>query len=75
MEVQFNFIKDVAKQYEQFTKDYDLLYKAINELSDKTLENIFMDYANSQKFQPVNVVRFEVARLLINGEATSRLIP
>jgi 5-methylcytosine-specific restriction protein B len=68
MEIQFKYITDQAILYSDFSERASNLYKAINALPEITIEDIFTEYGIMEnKFQPVNVVRAEVARQLRNG--------
>lgn len=68
METQFQYIVNLAKQYNTYSKDSAVLYQALNDLSEEIVAEIYQDYGNPEsKFQPVNVLRAEVARQLQNG--------
>lgn len=67
MDEQFNYIIDLAKQYKVYADQPDELYKAINKLPKQVLEEIFQEYGDPEnKFQPVNLLRAESARQLLN---------
>lgn len=69
MEIQFSYLANQAKQYAGYSENPSSLYNAINELPNIDIEDVYMEYAVMEnKFQPVNVVRAEVARLLSNGK-------
>lgn len=68
MEEQFKYIVDLAKQYKIYNENSAELFKAINALGNETLQSIFEEYGDpGAKFQPMNCLRSEVARNLLNG--------
>lgn len=68
MEAQFNYITDLAKQYNRFNENPTELYNAINALSKETVQEILDEYGDTDtRFQPLNVLRSEIARKLLNG--------
>lgn len=68
METQFQYIFNLAKQYNTYSKDSSVLYQALNNLPEEIVAEIYQDYGDpDKKFQPVNVLRAEVARQLQNG--------
>lgn len=69
MQSQLTFIHQLAQQYHRYTNDADLLFEQLNRLEVAVLENIYTEYGDTtQKFRPVNLLRAEIARLLLNGE-------
>ena len=69
METQFNYIIDRAKEYHIYANDRDALLTAVNALPEQQLEEIYNEYGNGEgKFQPVNLLRGQLAYLLVNGE-------
>lgn len=40
MQAQFQYLTDLAKQYQAFADDTDLLFKALNELSSKDIKEV-----------------------------------
>jgi 5-methylcytosine-specific restriction enzyme B len=69
MEKQFQYITEIAKQYHIFSEQPDLLLTAINSLSRTQLQEIFDDFGDSENdFKPVNLVRAETARRILEGE-------
>lgn len=72
METQFNYITDLAKQYNRFNENSLELYNAINALSKETIHEILDEYGDpDSKFQPLNVLRAEIARKLLKGISVS----
>lgn len=72
METQFEFLKELAFRYNQFSENPKLLIEELNNLPKATLEEIYIEYGDYEnKLQPVNLLRAEVARLLLNGERIS----
>lgn len=68
METQFNYITDLAKQYNRFNENSLELYNAINALPKETVQEIYEEYGDTDtRFQPLNVLRSEIARILLNG--------
>ncbi|HOS45698.1 MAG TPA: AAA family ATPase [Paludibacter sp.] len=76
MKTQFEYIVDQAKQYKIFADNSKELYKAINGLPDNIIQDIYNEYGDPEKaFQPVNLLRAEVARQLLKGtDITESLI-
>ncbi len=72
MQKQFQYIKEVASQYHGYNKNTDLLYQAINNLEIEQVKKIYEDYANLENgLKPVNLLRSEVARLILDGSTIS----
>src|SRR5258705_1948646 len=68
MQTQFQYIVDLAKKYHEYSEQPATLYKAINELPQEIVQDIYKEYGDpDNKFQPVNVLRAEIARELLNG--------
>ena len=68
MQNQFQFIVDQAKQYDQYARNPQLLYEAINNLRPKVCSEIYNEYNSSDdKFQPLNLLRGEIVRKLLEG--------
>lgn len=76
MDLQFSHIIDLARQYKMFTDQPDELYKGINSLPEPILEDILKEYGDPEnRFQPVNLLRAEAARQLLNGvELSEKLV-
>lgn len=69
MEKQYQYIISIAEQYKVLSNDDSALYKALNKLPEETITNIYNEYGDPEKsFKPVNFLRAEVARRLIEGE-------
>src|SRR5690606_33618043 len=72
MEKQFQYISDLALKYKKLADNDQHLLEALNNLSKEEIEKVFEEYGNPEKkFQVVNLVRAEIARLLFNGEIIS----
>lgn len=70
MQTQFQYITDLAKQYHGYAENPDSLFEAINRLPQNVVQDIYTEYGDSEsRFQPVNLLRAEVARELLNGNA------
>lgn len=68
MQTQFEFIRQLASQYKPYVEQSEELYEALNALREGEAQEIFDEYgAAGSKFQPVNLLRAEAARQLLNG--------
>ena len=68
METQFQYITNLANQYKELSENKDSLLGEINKLPQNVVEEVFSEYGSVDKnFQPVNLLRSEVARLLSNS--------
>jgi 5-methylcytosine-specific restriction protein B len=76
MDIQFQYITQLAEKYEQFAKQPAELFTAINQLSENVVQEIFDEYGDSEsRFQPVNLLRAEIARqLLLGTEVTDTFV-
>ena len=75
MEVQFSYIIDLAKKYQEYNDHPEKLYESINQLSIPELQNIFNEYGDPErKFQPVILLRAEITRRLLAGGKSHRII-
>ena len=76
MEAQFNYIADLAEQYNNFSENPSELFKAINNLSKDVIQEIYDEYGDTgAKLQPLNLLRSEIARNLLEGvELTEKLV-
>lgn len=76
MQTQFQYIIELAKIYKSYSDHPEILYKAINELKKDILQDIYKEYGDPEKkFQPVNLLRAEVARQLLEGnQITDELV-
>lgn len=76
MNTQFQYIVELAKQYHQYADKSESLFKSLNEIPQSILEDIYTEYGDPEKkFQPVNLLRAEIARLLIEGNTvTEKLV-
>jgi len=75
MQTQFQYIIDLAKQFKTYSDQPDILFKSINDLPIKILEDIYKEYGDPDRdFKPVNLIRAEVARRLLNGETVSEVL-
>ncbi len=69
MQTQFQYIINLAKQYTGYSEKPVTLYEAINNLPKLIIEDIFKEYGDpDRKFQPVNLLRAEIARKILQGE-------
>ena len=72
MNTQFEYLQQLAQQYLRFNEDPSSFFEALKNLSKEQLEDIFQEYSNPErKFQPVNLIRSEIARRLLEGHSIS----
>src|SRR5688572_2811011 len=76
MQTQFQYITDLAKQYHLYSEQPETLYNAMNNLPIEAVADIFKEFGDPDRdFQPVNLLRAEIARRLLAGEsANERLV-
>ena len=75
MEIQFQYITELAEQYKHLSEQPVALFKAINDLPQDALENIFNEYISSENdFKPVTLLRAEVARQCLNDVTIDELV-
>lgn len=68
MQTQFQFIVDLAVQYKTYSEDSNALFEAVNNLNKEVVADIYKEYGDIERdFKPVNLVRAEVARKLLEG--------
>lgn len=48
METQFQYIVDLAKQYNGYQENPEVLYMALNNLPDEIVTEIYNDYGNPE---------------------------
>ncbi|MEZ4941929.1 MAG: AAA family ATPase [Saprospiraceae bacterium] len=69
MQTQFQYIHQNAIQYRAYYENPDQVLEAANRLDADKLQDILNEYGDpDRKFQPVNLLRAESARLLLSGE-------
>ena len=75
MQTQFQYIIDLAKQYNGYSEVPNTLFEAINNLPKTVVEDIFKEYGDPDRdFKPVNLLRAEIARKLLQGQPTSEIL-
>jgi 5-methylcytosine-specific restriction protein B len=75
MQTQFQYITDLAKQYRGYTENPISLYTAINSLPKNIVEEIYKEYGDPDRdFKPVNLLRAEIARRILQGETASETL-
>lgn len=75
MQTQFQYITDLAKQYRGYTENPISLYAAINSLPKNIVEEIYKEYGDPDRdFKPVNLLRAEIARRILQGETASETL-
>lgn len=68
MNTQFEYLHQLAQDYHRFSENPSLLFQALNDLPTEELTDIHEEYGNPERrFQPVNLVRAEVAFRLLEG--------
>jgi len=68
MQTQFQYIIEQAKKYSQIAEHPALLFKTINEIPQNIVGDIYKEYNDpDSNFQPVNLLRAEIARQLMNS--------
>ncbi len=73
MQTQFQFIQQYAIKYRAYAENPDRVLEAINQLSPEDLQDILNEYGDpNRRFQPVNLLRAESARLLLKGETLTQ---
>jgi len=72
MQTQFKYIQDLATNYNSLATNPQELYQAVNGLSPEIVTHIYNEYNTPDNFKPVNLLRAEMARLLLNGEEISQ---
>jgi 5-methylcytosine-specific restriction enzyme B len=72
MQTQYQYITELAKQYKSYTENPISLYAALNSLPKNIVEEIYKEYGDPDRdFKPVNLLRAEVARRLLQGETVN----
>ena len=72
METQFQHIVGLATEYRKCAADEEYLFQKINVLPETSVSEIYEEYAAAPNgFQPVNLLRAEVARLILSGNEIS----
>lgn len=76
MEEQFKYIVELAKQFKPYSVNSNELYKALNSLNEDVIQSIYEEYGDiDANFQPINLIRAEVARnLLKKVEVSEKLV-
>ena len=72
MNEQIQYITALAAQYKIYAEQPEELFAAVNQLSETAIKSIFDEYGDSERFQPVNLLRAEVARQLLDGIQISK---
>ncbi|PKL84731.1 MAG: hypothetical protein CVV22_11535 [Ignavibacteriae bacterium HGW-Ignavibacteriae-1] len=75
MNKRFQYITDLAKQYSNYAENQDDLYDALNKLPKNVVEEIYQEYGNLKRdFKPVNLLRAEIARRILQAEKVSEIL-
>lgn len=68
MNTQFRYVADLAAKYTELANHPHLLFESLRSLPVSTLESIVAEYGETDvEFQPVNLLRAEIGRLLLSG--------
>ena len=67
MNEQIQYITTLAKQYKIYSEQSEELFAALNRLSETAVRAIFDEYGSGERFQPVNLLRAEIARQMLDG--------
>src|SRR5690348_2500127 len=68
MQTQFEYIVNLAGRYKSYSNQPTALFDALHNLPPDIINDVYKQYGDTEsKFQPVNVLRAEIARLLINA--------
>lgn len=68
METQLQYIHNLAKQYKIYFDQPNTLYEDLNKLEKGVIQDVIREYGDpDRKFQPVALVRAEVARKILSG--------
>lgn len=69
METQFQYIQQLAIRYSELIEDTDILFQELSDLPVESLQDIFNEYGDrDRRFKPVNLLRAELARRLLDGQ-------
>lgn len=72
MQIQIDFIKSLAKQFNEFITNKDWFYESLNKLDKGIVKEVYNEYGDpDSRFQPVNILRAEVARLILEDKLIS----
>lgn len=75
MQTQFQYIIELAKQYNGYSEMPDTLFEALNNLPKKVVTEIFNEYGDPDRdFKPVNLLRAEVARRLLEDQTINEVL-
>lgn len=75
METQFQYIISLSKRYHEYSEHNGALYTAINGLHQDFVNEIYTEYGDPDRdFKPVNLLRAETARRLLQGELVTENI-
>jgi 5-methylcytosine-specific restriction protein B len=75
MQIQFQYINDLARQYKNYSENQHTLFEAINNLDKKQVEEIFKEYGDVDRdFKPVTLLRAEIARRLLQAEPVNEAL-
>jgi 5-methylcytosine-specific restriction protein B len=73
MNEQIQYISDLAEKYKIYAEQSEVLFDAVNQLSETEVKTIFEEYGDSERrFQPVNLLRAETARQMLDGKQINK---
>ena len=68
MEAQFHYLVNIATEYHQYSESPEILFNSVNSLPENVLEEVYVEYGDTEVFQPVNLLRAEIARRLLRKD-------
>lgn len=78
MEEQFQYLVNLATEYDRLANDDIALFEALNNLPKEDLQEIYNLYLNktlnSNEFKPVNFIRYFIAKSCLDGNQLSNTI-
>ncbi len=75
MQAQIQYITDLANRYKAYTDEPASLFQAINNLPREVVSDIFKEFGDPDRnFQPVNLLRAEIAKRLLAGESIDEVL-
>ncbi|HPE09226.1 MAG TPA: AAA family ATPase [Saprospiraceae bacterium] len=75
MKSQFDYIQNLGKQYTVYEEQPEVLFNDLNSLPEDVLKDVYDEYGDpDRKFQPVAILRAEVARRILDGETVDEKI-
>ena len=71
MEQKFQYIRQLATQYMQYHDNEQILFEHFNQLPKSIIQEVYNEYYDkSKKFQPVNLLRLTLAKIILVDNKT-----